>query len=424
MMIDLKQKNNLVIQPWIRQSIELLACSNVDLFDLVYEQSLENPIITLIDEQDETNHSESHPENYGYASYFDEDFIEQIPYHISIYETLTNQIEEFFKEKSDRVIAYSFLDFLNEHGYLGEDIANIAAFNNISISKAEEILKALQSFDPPGIFARNLQESLKIQLKSKGLLSKDFEIILDNLNIILAQKKDALSKVSGVPLSKIDEIIKEIKKLSPYPIVFNDMLNSHTPDLLMFNSREGLSVCINSCTIPRIFIDKVAYKALKTGCSSNTDKEYLSNCLKQANNLTKAIAKREATITKITDFIMSYQKQFFVDNTIKPLKLEDIAEATNLHISTISRAIANKTIQTPKGTFPLNSFLSRGNNDNFSAANIKRRIKEYLENEDQSISDQKIAEKLEQEGIKIARRTVSKYRAQLGCSSSFLRNRI
>lgn len=319
---------------------------------------------------------------------------------------------------------------IDEDGYLRTDLKEISKKFNVSLKKVEKILNLIQEFDPFGVGARDLKECLVIQLKLRGMPDKVFEEIIEKFLPELAnhdyEKIEKNLKISDQEMKKFLEILKTLdpKPGRNYAQVFPSYA---IPEIFLEIDREGnYRLRINEKDIPKIRINKKYLQLIKDLNTPEETKKYLQEKMKSARELISALEQRNQTIVKIANFLIQYQKDFFSKGKagLRPLTLSKVSEATGLDKSTISRAISGKYMETPNGIIELRELFS-SQVKGISSEAIKEKIKEITAQEDpkKPLSDGKISEILKQDGIKVARRTIAKYREELKILSTKLRRR-
>jgi len=340
---------------------------------------------------------------------------------------------------------------IDEDGYLAvslEDIVkDLELFENIKIpyDQAEKLLKQIQHFEPLGIASRNLQECLLVQLEEKDISPKikniAKKILSEYFDDFTSKRYEALENKLKITRDELKEALNVIQHLNPKPgegTLTNTDVQQITPDLIVEKVDNKFIVYLNDKNIPQIrinpeyeFILKKKLKKIKSGDEKEL-KKFIKEKLDAAKWFIDAIKQRKITLLRVMNLIVEKQKDFFEygEKHLKPMIYKDIAEPLNLDISTISRVVNGKYVQSPVGIHELKYFFSEGleteSGEAISNKNVKIRIKEIIENEDKSnpYSDDEIAKILNQEGIKIARRTVAKYREQLGIPVAKLRRQI
>ncbi len=296
------------------------------------------------------------------------------------------------------------------------------------------VLEMIQNFDPLGVAARDLRECLLIQAKAYGFDDTEVEIIKNHIHHLEKHNYQAISREMKIPLEEVYESAKEIQKLESRPARNytdqDDRTIGITPDVYVIKDGEEFVVLDNDRGMQRLFINEALTKRLMKDPSA---KEFIGEKLRNAQWLIRAIEQRRKTIIRVAECIVEKQREFFEKGVafLKPMILRDVAEAVGMHESTISRVTTNKYMHTPQGLFELkyffNSSIRRVANEDIASESVKQAIKKIIEDEDKAnpLSDQAIVELLEKsEGIKIARRTVAKYREMLGILASSKRKRL
>jgi len=350
-------------------------------------------------------------------------------------EHLIEQIGADLPDQADRVIALHLLDQVDEAGYLQGGLDGAAERLGCAPARIERVLARLQEFDPPGVFARDLAECLALQLRDRNRLDPAMQRLLDNLPLLAARNAAALMRLCGVDAEDLTEMVAEIKSLDPRPgFAFDPPLAQPVvPDIVMRAQRDGgWAVELNVETLPRVLVNNRYYARISQATLSKTEREYLTDRLQAANWLVKSLHQRAITILKVATEIVQQQDGFFRYGvqSLRPLILRDIADAIGMHESTVSRVTTNKYIATPRGLFELKYFFtsaiaaSRGG-DAHSAEAVRFRIRSLIDGEssDGTLSDERIVELLQRDGVDIARRTVAKYREAMRIPSSVQRRR-
>ncbi|MGB0546217.1 MAG: RNA polymerase factor sigma-54, partial [Paracoccaceae bacterium] len=295
------------------------------------------------------------------------------------------------------------------------------------------VLGKLQEIEPAGLFSRNLKECLTLQAKEADVFNSNLAAVLDNLHLIANGKFDLLKRRSGCADAEISEIFKIIKSFNPKPGLKFEMddIPIREPDLSVKATADGWIVELNNSTLPSVKIEKEYAQVVRRKVEEKKDREFIQEKISEAKWLAKAIEKRNDTMIKVGSEIVKRQQAFLERGLsyIKPMVLKDIAEAVDMHESTISRVTTGSLMQTPQGTLELKAFFSVGlhqeDQESASATSIKYKIKKLIEAEDASnpVSDDAIVEILSKEGVSLARRTVAKYRKIENIPSSFARKR-
>lgn len=348
---------------------------------------------------------------------------------------LVRQLNEELSDPADRVIGLHLINRLDDAGYISDDLAAIAELLGCEADRVEKTLLRMQDFDPPGIFARNLSECLALQLRERDRLDPAMAALLDHLDLLAKRDIPALMRICGVDQDDLVDMVAEIRALDPKPaLVFDHALAQPiTPDVIMRpHPNGGWAVDLNSETLPRLLINNRYHARVSKEARSKKDRNYIDECFQSANWLVKALHQRATTILKVATEIVRQQDGFFVHGiqALKPLVLRDIAEAIEMHESTVSRVTSNKYISSPRGIYELKYFFtpaiaSSAGGDAYSAESVRHKIKSLIDEEksESVLSDDKIVEILTGEGVDIARRTVAKYREALGIPSSVQRRR-
>ncbi|MGH7185797.1 MAG: RNA polymerase factor sigma-54, partial [Pseudomonadota bacterium] len=347
---------------------------------------------------------------------------------------LLDQLQLDIRDPAERIIGLHLVEMLDESGYLTGDIAPLAERLGCTTAAIEAVLGKLQHFDPSGVFARSLRECLALQLAERDRLDPAMEAMLDNLPLLAKRDFAALRKLCGVDDEDLAQMIAEIKALNPKPAEAYEfeVAEPIVPDILV---RRGAGnawiVELNSETLPRVLVNS-RYSAVIAGrARSKADREYISQQLQSANWLVKSLHQRATTILKVASEILRQQDAFFRKGVqhLRPLTLRDIAEAIEMHESTVSRVTTNKYIATPRGIYELKYFftasIAGANGESHSAEAVRHRIKVLIDGETGAkvLSDDTIVDLLRQDGIEIARRTVAKYREAMRIPSSVQRRR-
>lgn len=356
--------------------------------------------------------------------------------HISLAGYLNGQAQLAFPSQQDKFVAFYLIDLVDAGGYIRAPLEEVAATLSIETSEVERILGVLQSFDPPGICARDLAECLALQLKEKNRYDPFMERLLENLELIAACDFQRLRKLCGVDMEDLREMIAELRQLNPKPgAAFEaDEAVTLVPDVIVKRGPDGAwKAELNPNAAPALAVDRAYYASLKSRCRSAADRSYLSDRLSSANWLMKSLEQRLSTILKVAIAMVEEQSAFFDHGVrhLKPLNLRQIATKIGMHESTVSRVTSNKAIATPRGIFEMKYFFTSAiasaaaATGAYSSEAVRDRIKELISNEqpEKILSDDGVVTLLKAEGIEIARRTVAKYREALRIPSSAARRR-
>ena len=458
---DLSMKLQQKLSFQMIQSLKLLQVNALQLEQLLKTELELNPMLDITEEiQDTTLEKEGDEErkeekeeaadevdvnedSIDWEEYLDEGFdlgyshSEEIDHNDERYEQLPvyqKTLDEFLNEQlTDRtlperklLLVQFLIGNLDADGYLRLELKDLAEFAQADIFEIEEAHQILQSLDPAGIGARNLRECMSLQLRKRGLQdSLAMEIIANNWDLFEKLKIPELSKHLGVEPRKVQDAIDILKTLTPKPgYQYNPERSSTvTPDLIVEKIDGEFVVMLNDRSIPSLHINKAYANMLKKGSSAKGDvKKYVREKFNSATWFIKSIEQRKNTMLRVMYAILERQMNFFEKGppNLNPLKLQDIADMIEMHISTVSRVTSNKYVQTRHGVFELKYFFTEavGHDEegvDISSERIKNRIRELVDTEDtkKPLSDQKICEILEKENLGVARRTVAKYREQL-----------
>ncbi len=348
---------------------------------------------------------------------------------------LSQQINLLIEDPIELIIAADMLDYLDDGGYFREDLGLIAARLGIEVCRVESVLKRLQTLDPSGVFARDLSECFAAQLHELDRLDPAMALFLDNLDLLAKQDLPAMMSACSVDEEDIRDMIQEIRNLNPKPgaAFEHDVAEAVIPDVYVREAPDGTwSVELNTETLPRVLVNARYFASVKGRAKDKTERTYLNECLNTANWLVKSLDQRARTILKVSVELVRQQDGFFAHGVthLKPLNLRAIADAIEMHESTVSRVTANKYMATPRGIFELKYFFtsaisSSSGGESHSAEAVRHRIRDLIQAETlgKVLSDDKLVEILRESNIDIARRTVAKYREAMGISSSVQRRR-
>jgi RNA polymerase sigma-54 factor len=352
----------------------------------------------------------------------------------SLRDHLMVQLTMEIADPVDRLIGLHLIDMLDEAGYVAGPLQAVAEVLGCDVARVEATLKKLQQFDPPGIFARGLAECLALQLADRDRLDPVMQAFLDNLDLLAKRDLKGLAAACRADAEDVADMIAEIKTLDPKPALAFDhgIAQPITPDVLMRPAPGGTWIVeLNSDSLPRVLVNNQYYARVSRQARSKQEKQYITEQFHSANWLVKSLHQRATTILKVATELVRQQNGFFVHGVqhLKPLVLRDIADAIEMHESTVSRVTSNKYIATPRGIYELKYFFTPAiagtGGDTHSAESVRHRIKALISAEEAKniLSDDKIVDVLRTEGIDIARRTVAKYRESMGIPSSVQRRR-
>ncbi|MBF1138892.1 MAG: RNA polymerase factor sigma-54 [[Eubacterium] sulci] len=449
--LTIEQTQKLSMTPELIQAIQILQYNNQELNEYIDKELLENPILeseyhkesdTEIDidslrdqliQADENVEAykqwESHStsDEYSYENF--------VAFNYTLTEFLIEQLHFSSLKGQDAEIGRYIIENIDDNGYLSMSLEEICSVLDVDLDSCERVLDLIHTFEPSGVGARDLNECLIIQLASLGELTDEIEFIISNRLKDLADNKYALiSKEVGISLTEVQEIADLIKTLEPKPGRGFDSDNSIKyilPDIYVEETNGEYIVSANDGSTPSLHISSY-YNSLTEEAKSDKElSNYLNNRFNSAMWLMKSIEQRKKTIYNVASAIVQFQNDFFAkgERFLKPLTLKQIAETVGVHESTVSRAINGKYMQCPRGVFELKYFFTGGilNEDGsgVSSNSIKSMIKEFVDAEDDKkpLSDSKISEMLHEKGIDISRRTVAKYRDDIGILPSSKRRR-
>jgi RNA polymerase sigma-54 factor len=348
---------------------------------------------------------------------------------------LAEQLAHATTDPVQRFIGQYLIDLVDEAGYLPADLSHVAEQLGAAPADVERILAMLQKFDPPGICARSLSECLAIQLRERDRYDPAMRALVENLDCLARRDVASLRKICGVDDEDLAEMITEIRQLDPKPgLKFSSArMQTVVPDVFVRSGPDGgWLVELNSDTLPKVLVNQTYYSELAGNLRKGDDKSYFADCLQNATWLVRALDQRARTILKVSTEIVRQQDGFFQHGVahLRPLNLKVVADAIQMHESTVSRVTANKYMATPRGIVELKYFFtaaiaSADGGDAHSAEAVRHRIKQLIdgENPNEILSDDAIVEVLRAAGIDIARRTVAKYREAMRIPSSVQRRR-
>ncbi len=367
----------------------------------------------------------------GNNDYNFESFVSAEP---TLADWLREQVMLAIADPVQRMIGYYLVDLVDEAGYVAGDLASAAEKLGTGIAEIEAVLAILQSFEPPGICARDLAECLAIQLKERNRYDPAMAALIGRLDLVARRDFTALKKICAVGDDDLAEMVAEIRRLNPKPgLAFGStLIQPIVPDVFVRAAPGGWVVELNSDTLPKVLVNQTYYATVCATARRDADKSYLSECLQNATWLVRALDQRARTILKVANEIVRQQDAFFARGVqhLRPLNLKTVAEAIGMHESTVSRVTANKYMATSRGIFELKYFFTSAiagahGGEAHSAEAVRHRIRQLIDAEGAAavLSDDTIVEKLRDAGIDIARRTVAKYRESMRIPSSVQRRR-
>ena len=329
-------------------------------------------------------------------------------------------------------IAVAIVNELEETGYLETSLRVIAEALDVPLQEAEQALSLVQSLDPAGVGARSLEECIALQAKAADRYDPAMARLIANLDLLARGQMKDLKRICGVDDEDLADMVSELRAYDPKPgcrFADKDEAAAAEPDVLVKKSRGGWTVELNAATLPRLLVNRRYHAELKAGPQDKASKAWLSDCLANASWLVKALDQRARTIMKVASEIVRRQHGFFETGVaaMKPLTLREVAEAIEMHESTVSRVTQNKYLLCDRGMFELKYFfgsgVGSGDGEGAAAEAVKDAIGKLIAAETAILSDDDLVELLKIQGFDVARRTVAKYREAMGIGSSIQRRR-
>lgn len=474
--LSIRQTQALVLTPQLQQAIKLLQLSNLELEAYIAEELSKNPLleggsgedegepvaaVTSSDDVEgedaaedpgaddlirgqadddrpldvdwtaealETDSFADVVTSSGAEEAFDFDRLQYSA--ASLAEYLTDQLHGVAGDIGDlaRIIA----ETLEETGYLTVPLEQIAEMTGAPVKLIEQALRIVQGLEPAGVGARSLAECLALQAKAADRYDPAMARLIDNLELLSKGRLTDLKRICSVDDEDLADMIRELRAYDPKPgcQLSGTAAEEVTPDVFVRRTRGGYAVELNQATLPRLLVNRRYYQELKSGPQDKASRAWLSECLQSASWLVKALDQRARTIVKVVSEIVRRQQGFFDRgvSAMKPMTLREVAEAIEMHESTVSRVTSNKYLLCDRGLFELKYFFGSGvpsaEGDGAAAEAVKAAIKELIEAETEILSDDAIAALLKQRGFDCARRTVVKYREAMGIGSSIQRRRM
>ena len=477
-------KQELKINPRLYQAMDLLYMPLLDLQQHLKQELLNNPFLEMAeleeDEEEEETTEEAQPaeeetkqndeidweeilldgfdagghrEEHEEREYFEPVTVDQR----DLGDHLLDQIRLLDLSPREELLADEFIGNINEDGYLtctldeirdgindvvrqaAEDAGNDLDEDELPLYTTDEVdamLRVVQALDPAGVAARDLRECLMLQLRDAGLeQSVPYRLVRDCFDELINHRWSEISKRFGISPTDVQAAADEIAKLDPKPgLMYSEASDNYIiPDLVVDKIDGQYHVFLNDSNLPRLKLSKTYQEIARDKKKfDGENKEFISNKLNSANWMIQAIEQRRQTMLKVMNYIVDRQREFFEKGVqyLKPLTLREVAEVINMHESTVSRVTNEKFVQTPRGVLPLKFFFSSGlsttGGEDVSARGIKAQIEKLVAEEDSKnpLTDQAIVNILRESGVQIARRTVAKYRDQLGVLSARMRKRV
>jgi len=484
--LDLRQSQSLVMTPQLQQAIRLLALSNLEVETFIAEEIERNPLLDasapdddgpVIEREapeamgDEPASADAllNGESGGEAA-LDVDFAAESFHHdsaadqagmdgslglnggssggmgedgpdldafadtsLSLADHLLHQAGEVLSG-GDLFVAQHLIDLIDEAGYLTTPLLEVATRLGAPLAHVEAVLKTIQTFDPTGVGARDLAECLALQAREADRYDPCMARLIDNLDLVARGDLSRLKRICDVDDEDLADMIRELRNYDPKPgcRFGGEVTQAVTPDLFVARSKAGWAIEINASTLPKLLVNRSYYVELSAGPQNKASKAWLSDMLASANWLVKALDQRQRTIIKVASEIVKQQEAFFLHGVahLKPMTLKQVADAIEMHESTVSRVTSNKYLSCARGLFELKYFFTSAiqaadGGDAVSAEAVKAAIRALIGAEDPKaiLSDDTLVEMLNEKGFGIARRTVAKYREAMGIGSSVQRRR-
>lgn len=443
--LSMHQEQKLIMTQQMQMSIKILQLSSFELQEYIEKEIQENPLLEAKydKKEDKLNYKEIIKylefDDYTHNNYVKGDDEEVSPFNFisnkkSLKEYLKEQIADFDEKDCIKHICNYIIENIDSKGYLGVSIEDISKEIHIPLNVAEKALVIVQSLEPYGVGARDLKECLKIQLYERKMENYKLLQIIDNhLEDIAENRYNIIGKSLNITPMEAQRYGDIIKKLQPKPssgFYTGEEVNYIIPDAYIKKIGEKYYIIMNDDLVPKLMINNL-YKGIINKNEDKSAVEYVKSRLDSAAFLIKSIENRKSTIYRVLESILEIQKEYFDygERYLKPMTLKEIADNLNMHESTISRAIRDKYIHTSKGTIKIKSLFTtsiQGNNsDNMSSINVKKLISNLIDKEDKKnpLSDQYISDELKKVNVNISRRTVTKYREEMGIKSSKGRKR-
>jgi len=457
---ELRQK--VTLSPQVYQGLSILAMPIAELELLVESEMLENPLLELdepldeepeseeersesqedeerawdewLDYYDDLDASESHaPRDPNAEAVNTDEFVGGV---VSFTDYLDDQVGLLAVSEELEHAARAVVGSLDSDGFLQGSAKEIAQVAGVKVAVAQEAIALVQQLDPPGVAARDLSEALMIQAKYLGIESPLLErIVREHLDDVAANHFRKISRALRVNEDDVREVVEQLRSLNPRPAgaySSGPAPGYVVPDVTVRRFDDEWLIISNNESIPTLKVNVRYRNMLRSG--SNADDEtrrYVKEKIRSAESFIKNIDRRKDTVSRIAEIIISVQDEFFDDGKglLRPLRLEDVAVELGVHLSTVSRGVTGKYMGTRYGMFELKYFFSGGYRTrqgvDVASTSIKQRLKEIVAEEDPEVphSDQKLAQFLSDEGVTVARRTVAKYREELGIEPSWARRR-
>lgn len=354
---------------------------------------------------------------------------------ITLRDHVGEQIAFAFHQPAERMIARELAENLDDDGYMRAELGEIAHRLGAGVDEVARMLSACQGFEPAGLFARNLAECLALQAAQRNRLDPAMQALLENLDLLARRDFASLKRICGVDEDDLLDMFSEVRALDPRPGTrfIGGNTDAIVADVEVRAASDGSwTVELNPETLPRVLVDQIYFAQVSGRTKDQAEKDFLAECLQNANWLTRSLDQRAKTILKVASEIVRQQDAFLAHGVrhLRPLNLRTVADAIGMHESTVSRVTANKYMLTPRGVFELRYFFTAsiaasGGGEAHSSEAVRDRIREMIDGEKPAdvLSDDAIVDMLRKSGVDIARRTVAKYRESMSIPSSVQRRR-
>ena len=462
-----KLVQKLILTPSLQQAIKLLPMSTLELADLLNQEMVENPLLEEVPTEElqpaeqtqqekpegekptaeKTDQWDDADYEYFFGDYLDDGYRSRTPSEVkelppientlsstgSLADHLMWQLSLQTEDDRMREIGGAIIGNLDDDGYLVASVEEIAAMGDWPVADVEKSLQHIQTFDPHGVAARDLQECLWLQLKFLGLEGTATEkIVTEHLKLLQNHQVPEIARRLGMTIEDLKEHIEIIRNLDPKPgSRYNPQQSQYViPDVYVVKVEDQYVAVLNEEGLPQLRISPTYRRLLDKNAGSNQANDetraYVKDKFRSALWLIKSVDQRQKTIQKVANSIINFQREFLDHGieSLRPLVLRDVANDIGMHESTVSRVVNNKYMHTPQGVFELKYFfhsgISSSYGDSVSSVTIKQRIRKIIENEDprKPLSDSKIVSILQKEGLMLARRTIAKYREELKIPTS------
>lgn len=433
--LQLRQSQTLTMTPQLMQSIRLLQYSHAELEHFIDEEIEKNPLLERPDPDPAFRWKSTGGMGSGKfdGGSFDIDQLPASP--VTLSDHAGEQIRYAFDDAGQQYIAHELAGALDEAGYLRAETAEVAQHLGCDEAAVLAVLSVCQSFDPPGLFARNLGECLALQLEKRHRLDPAMQAMVERLDLVARRDFSQLRLLCGVGDDDLIDMMEEIRRLDPRPgTAFTiGLAETVVPDVIVSQAADGgWAVELNSGAMPRVLINQTYFAHVSKYLTNQDERDFLGQCMQDASWLTRSLDQRARTILKVATEIVRQQDAFLLHGVrhLRPLILKEVAEVTGMHESTVSRVTTNKYMMTPRGVFELRHFFSVAiaaveGGDAYSSTAVRDYIRELIDDEEPHniLSDDAIVNLLYESGIDIARRTVAKYRETMDIPSSVQRRR-